>query len=58
LIDLFGSIAERKTATPAQIALAWLLAPKPWSVPIPVTTKRHRLDENIRAVSVEVNGDD
>ena len=54
LIDLLGSIAERKKATPAQIALAWLLAQKPWIVPIPGTTKLHRLDENIGAVSVEL----
>lgn len=54
LIDLLGSIAERKQATPAQIALAWLLAQKPWIVPIPGTTKLHRLDENIGAVSVEL----
>jgi len=54
LIDLLGSIAERKTATPAQIALGWLLAQKPWIVPIPGTTKLHRLDENIGAVSVEL----
>lgn len=54
LIDLLGSIAEQKQATPAQIALAWLLAQKPWIVPIPGTTKLHRLDENIGAVSVEL----
>ncbi|MEG4022634.1 aldo/keto reductase [Microcoleus sp. S13C4] len=54
LIDRLGSIAERKQATPAQIALAWLLAQKPWIVPIPGTTKLHRLDENIGAVSVEL----
>ncbi len=54
LIDLLASIAERKKATPAQIALAWLLAQKPWIVPIPGTTKLHRLDENIGAVSVEL----
>ncbi|MEG4210258.1 aldo/keto reductase [Microcoleus sp. S13_B4] len=54
LIDLLGSIAERKQATPAQIALAWLLAQKPWIVPIPGTTKLHRLDENIGAASVEL----
>ena len=58
LIDLLGSIAQRKKATPAQIALAWLLAQKPWIVPIPGTTKLHRLDENIGAVSVEVTPDD
>ena len=49
LVDLLGSIAERKKATPAQIALAWLLAQKPWIVPIPGTTKLHRLEENIGA---------
>ncbi|BAZ14103.1 aldo/keto reductase [Calothrix sp. NIES-4071] len=58
LIDLLGSIAERKQATPAQIALAWLLAQKPWIVPIPGTTKLHRLEENIGAVSVELTSDD
>src|SRR6266436_3934454 len=54
LIDLLGRIAERKKATPAQIALAWLLAQKPWIVPIPGTTKLHRLDENLGALSLEV----
>ena len=49
-----GRIAERKKATPAQIALAWLLAQKPWMVPIPGTTKLDRLEENIGAVSVEL----
>ena len=58
LIALLGSIAERKNATPAQIALAWLLAQKPWIVPIPGTTKLHRLEENIGAVSVELTPDD
>jgi aryl-alcohol dehydrogenase-like predicted oxidoreductase len=58
LIDLLTSIGERKRATPAQIALAWLLAKKPWIVPIPGTTKLHRLDENIGAVSVELTPDD
>jgi aryl-alcohol dehydrogenase-like predicted oxidoreductase len=58
LIDLLGSIAKRKEATTAQIALAWLLAPKPWIVPIPGTTKLHRLEENIGAVSVELTPDD
>jgi aryl-alcohol dehydrogenase-like predicted oxidoreductase len=58
LIDLLASIAERKKATPAQIALAWLLAQKPWIVPIPGTTKLHRLDENIGALSVELTPDD
>ncbi|MGA7239071.1 MAG: aldo/keto reductase [Bryobacteraceae bacterium] len=58
LIDLLGGIAQRKKATPAQIALAWLLAQKPWLAPIPGTTKLHRLDENIGAVSVELTPDD
>ena len=58
LIDLLAGIGERKKATPAQIALAWLLAQKPWIVPIPGTTKQHRLDENIGAVSVELTPDD
>jgi aryl-alcohol dehydrogenase-like predicted oxidoreductase len=58
LVDLLRTIGERKTATPAQIALAWLLARKPWIVPIPGTTKLKRLDENIGAVSVELVPDD
>jgi len=58
LVDLLATIAERKRATPAQIALAWLLAQKPWIVPIPGTTKLHRLEENIGAVSVELTPDD
>ncbi|MGD1089622.1 MAG: aldo/keto reductase [Verrucomicrobiota bacterium] len=58
LIDLLGGIARRKQATPAQIALAWLLARKPWIVPIPGTTKLDRLDENIGAVAVELTPDD
>lgn len=58
LVNLLSSIAERKKATPAQIALAWLLAQKPWIVPIPGTTKLNRLDENIGAVSVELASDD
>jgi len=58
LIDLLASIAQRKKATPAQIALAWLLAQKPWIVPIPSTTKLPRLEENIGAVSVELTSDD
>src|SRR5580704_4552508 len=58
LVDLLARIAERKNATPAQVALAWLLAQKPWMVPIPGTTKLHRLDENIGAVSVELTPDD
>jgi aryl-alcohol dehydrogenase-like predicted oxidoreductase len=58
LIDLLGKIGQRKKATPAQIALSWLLAQKPWIVPIPGTTKLHRLDENIGAVAVEITSDD
>ena len=58
LIDLLGGIAQRKHATPAQIALAWVLAQKPWIVPIPGTTKLDRLEENIGALSVELTPDD
>ena len=58
LIDLIGAIAARKKATTAQIALAWLLAQKPWIVPIPGTTKLQRLDENIRATALELTPDD
>jgi aryl-alcohol dehydrogenase-like predicted oxidoreductase len=58
LIDLLASIGKRKNATPAQIALAWLLAQKPWIVPIPGTTKLQRLEENIGAASVELTPDD
>jgi aryl-alcohol dehydrogenase-like predicted oxidoreductase len=58
LVDLLGRIATEKNATPAQIALAWLLARKPWIVPIPGTTKLERLDENIGAVSIELTTDD
>jgi aryl-alcohol dehydrogenase-like predicted oxidoreductase len=58
LVDLLKKIAERKKATPAQIALAWLLAQKPWIVPIPGTTKLLRLEENIEAVNVELTSDD
>ena len=58
LVDLLGQIAARKQATPAQIALAWLLAQKPWIVPIPGTTKLHRLEENIGAAAVELKLDD
>jgi len=58
LIELLGKIAERKKATPAQIALAWLLAQKPWIVPIPGTTKLKRLEENIGAVAIELTLDD
>jgi aryl-alcohol dehydrogenase-like predicted oxidoreductase len=58
LVDLLREIAERKKATPAQIALAWLLAQKPWLVPIPGTTKLERLEENIGAVAVKLTPDD
>jgi aryl-alcohol dehydrogenase-like predicted oxidoreductase len=58
LVDLLRKVAERKHATPAQISLAWLLAQKPWIVPIPGTTKLHRLEENIGAAAVELNAAD
>ena len=58
LVDLLDTIAQRKKATPGQIALAWLLAQKPWIVPIPGTTKLHRLEENIGAAAVELTTDD
>jgi aryl-alcohol dehydrogenase-like predicted oxidoreductase len=58
LVDLLGQIAEKKGATPAQIALAWLLVQKPWIVPIPGTTKLHRLDENLGAAAIELTADD
>jgi len=58
MVDLLGRLATQKNATPAQIALAWLLAQKPWIVPIPGTTKLHRLDENIGAVALELTADD
>jgi aryl-alcohol dehydrogenase-like predicted oxidoreductase len=58
LVDLLGRVAEQNQATPAQIAIAWLLAQKPWIVPIPGTTKLHRLEENIGAVNVELTPDD
>jgi aryl-alcohol dehydrogenase-like predicted oxidoreductase len=58
LVELLGRIAGRKQATPAQIALAWLLAQKPWIVPIPGTTKVHRLQENAAAADVELTNDD
>ena len=58
LVDLLGTIAGKKKATPAQIALAWLLAQKPWIVPIPGTTKLHRLEENIAAVDIELTAED
>jgi aryl-alcohol dehydrogenase-like predicted oxidoreductase len=58
LVDLIGKFAEQKNAAPAQIALAWVLAQKPWIVPIPGTTKLHRLEENIGAVDIELTADD
>ncbi len=58
LVDLLGQIAAQKSATPAQIALAWLLAQRPWIVPIPGTTKLHRLEENIGAVDMELSDAD
>jgi aryl-alcohol dehydrogenase-like predicted oxidoreductase len=58
LVELLGKVAQRKKATPAQIALAWLLAQKPWIVPIPGTTKLHRLEENLGAAAVELTPDD
>ena len=58
VVDLLTSIAERKSATPGQIALAWLLAQKPWIVPIPGTRKLHRLQENIGAADVALTADD
>ncbi len=58
MVDLLSRVAERKKATPAQIALAWLLAQKPWIVPIPGTTKLHRLEENIGAAAIELTSDD
>ena len=58
LVDLLETIAQRKKATPAQIALAWVLAQKPWIVPIPGTTKLHRLQENVAAASIELSEGD
>jgi aryl-alcohol dehydrogenase-like predicted oxidoreductase len=58
IVDLLAAIGKRKNATPAQIALAWLLAQKPWIVPIPGTTKLSRLEENIGAVALELTADD
>ena len=58
IVDLLSQIADRKKATPAQIALAWLLAQKPWIVPIPGTRKLERLDENLGAVAIELTPDD
>jgi aryl-alcohol dehydrogenase-like predicted oxidoreductase len=57
-IDLLDTLATQKSAAPAQIALAWLLAQKPWIVPIPGTTKLHRLEENIGAAAIELTADD
>jgi len=58
VVDLLGKLAARKQATPAQIAIAWLLARKPWIVPIPGTTKLHRLEENVGAAAVNLTPDD
>ena len=58
VVDLLGEIAARKKATPAQVALAWLLAQKPWIAPIPGTTKLHRLEENIGAAKLSLVADD
>jgi len=58
VVDLLKSIAERKHGTPAQVALAWLLAQKPWIVPIPGTTKLHRLEENLGSVNIQLSADD
>ena len=58
LVDLVGAIAARKVVTPAQLVLAWVLAQRPWVVPIPGTTKLHRLEENLGAVNVELTPDD
>jgi len=58
VVDLLRTIAQRKKATPVQIALAWLLAQKPWIVPIPGTTKLEHLDENIGALAVNLTSDD
>jgi aryl-alcohol dehydrogenase-like predicted oxidoreductase len=58
LVELIGDVAKRKGATPAQIALAWLLAQKPWIVPIPGTTKLHRLEENLGSATLSLSADD
>ena len=58
LVEVVKAVATRKGATPAQVALAWLLAQKPWIVPIPGTTKLHRLEENLGAVSLDLNDQD
>ena len=55
---MLKSIAEKKGGTPAQVALAWLLAQKPWIVPIPGTTKLHRLEENLGAVNIQLSAED
>jgi aryl-alcohol dehydrogenase-like predicted oxidoreductase len=57
-VELLARVAEQKKATPAQIALAWLLAQKPWIVPIPGTTKLHRLEENLGAVNVKLSAEE
>jgi aryl-alcohol dehydrogenase-like predicted oxidoreductase len=57
-VEWLKAFAERKQATPAQIALAWLLAQRPWIVPIPGTTRRHRLDENLGASTIQLTADD
>ena len=58
LVDLLSQVAKRKKATPAQVALAWLLAQKPWIVPIPGTTKPNRLEENLDAANLQLTADD
>ena len=58
VVDLLADMAAKKHATPAQIALAWILAQKPWIVPIPGTTKLHRLEENLGGANVALTGDD
>ncbi len=58
LVEVVKAVAQRKDATPAQVALAWLMAQKPWIVPIPGTTKQHRLEENLGSVELELTGED
>ena len=58
MVDLVSTFAQNKQATPAQVALAWVLAQKPWMVPIPGTTKVHRLEENLGAADIELSPDD
>ena len=58
MVEVVKAVALRKNATPAQVALAWLMAQKPWIVPIPGTTKQHRLEENLGAVELELTGED